>query len=336
MSDADALRARLLERIGQPLGPGGPARAPDAVNLPMIRHWVDAFDDRNPVYLDEERAARSRFGGLVAPPAMLQTWTMLRPRLEGLAERGGSAEEIDAESPIRVLAEGGYPGTLATNSELEFLRLLRHGDRIEAATVLESLSERKATGLGAGYFVTWVTSYSDARGELVGRQRFRILKFAPGASGGERSGRSAPRGEAPAEPAGEALPEFALRVTATRVVAGAIASRDFMPVHHDRDYAKAQGAPDIFMNILTTNGYVSRYVTDWAGPEARLRAISIRLGAPSVPGTTLRFTGRVAASRSEGDERVLEVALRAANELGDHATGKVELSLPLARQGAAA
>jgi acyl dehydratase len=330
--DGDALRARLLERIGKPLGASGPARAPDPVNLPMIRHWVDAFDDRNPVYLDEERAAKSRFGGIVAPPAMLQTWTMGRPRLEGIAERGGSAEEIDAGSPIRVLAEGGYPATLATNSELEFERLLRPGDRLEASTVLESLSERKATALGQGYFVTWVTTFSDECGEVVGRQRFRILKFAPGSAGAERPATAAgarPPRELRAEPAGEELPPFALRVTATRIVAGAIASRDFKPVHHDRDYARAPGAPDIFMNILTTNGYVSRYVTDWAGPEARLRAIAIRLGAPSVPGTTLRFSGRVTGSRREGDERVVDVALRAANELGDHATGSVALTLPL-------
>ena len=138
--------------------------------------------------------------------------------------------------------------------------------------------------------------------------------------------------ESPAWPTvavGDELPPVAVELTPTVIVAGAVASRDFMPVHHDRDYAKAQGAPDIFMNILTTNGYVSRYVTDWAGPEARLRAIAIRLGAPSVPGTTLRFSGRVTASRREGDERVVDVALRAANELGDHATGSVALTLPL-------
>jgi MaoC like domain len=77
------------------------------------------------------------------------------------------------------------------------------------------------------------------------------------------------------------------------VVAGAIACRDFMPAHHDRDYAETQGAPDILMNILTTNGYAARYVTDWAGPEAMLGSIAIRLGAPAVPGYALRFTGQV-------------------------------------------
>lgn len=82
------------------------------------------------------------------------------------------------------------------------------------------------------------------------------------------------------------------------------------------------------MNILTTNGYVSRYVTDWAGPEAMLRSISIRLGGPAVPGLPLRFSGRVARESRARDERVVEVKLRLANDLGDHATGSVVLSLP--------
>lgn len=128
---------------------------------------------------------------------------------------------------------------------------------------------------------------------------------------------------------GDALPAFDLPVTSTVIVAGAIATRDFMPAHHCRDFATGQGAPDIFMNILSTNAYVSRFVTDWAGPEAMLRKIAIRLGAPAVPGQPLRFRGEVTAVEIEGDERVLEVAVRAANELGDHATGTVVLTLPV-------
>ena len=128
---------------------------------------------------------------------------------------------------------------------------------------------------------------------------------------------------------GDELPPFELPVTAAVIVAGAIASRDFMPAHHDREFATAQGAPDMFMNILTTNGYVSRFVTDWAGPEAMVRKIAIRLGAPAVPGQPLRFSGQVSETSREGDEYVIEVAVRAANDLGDHATGTVVVSLPL-------
>ena len=326
--DTDQLHAQLAARVGQPMGAGGPADAPDPVNLPMIRHWVDALDDRNPVYLDEEYAATTRFGGLVAPPAMLQTWTMSRPRIEGIAERGGAADELDPESPIALLGDAGYAGIVATNSELEFERYLRLGDRVQSATALESVSERKATALGEGYFVTWVTTYTDADDELVGRQRFRVYKFRPGNGGTADRPRDQKARVVEQPPAGEVLPPFELNVTATVIVAGAIASRDFMPAHHDRGFAQGQGAPDIFMNILTTNGYVARYITDWAGPEAMVRAVSIRLGAPAIPGHPLRFTGQVAAERREGEERVLDVAVRAATSLGPHATGTVTLTLP--------
>jgi acyl dehydratase len=129
---------------------------------------------------------------------------------------------------------------------------------------------------------------------------------------------------------GDELPAFDLALTSTMIVAGAIASRDFMPAHHDADYAKSQGAPDLFMNILTTNGYVSRFITDWAGPEAMVRKIAIRLGAPAVPGKTLRFSGQVTKTSREGEDCVVEVAMRAANDLGDHATGTVIVTLPLA------
>jgi len=133
---------------------------------------------------------------------------------------------------------------------------------------------------------------------------------------------------------GDELPPFELTVTPTVIVAGAIASRDFMPAHHDPAFAKAQGAPDIFMNILTTNGYVSRFVTDWAGPDAMLKSIKIRLGAPAIPGKRLRFSGRVAARTEAGGECVLELAVRVANDLGDHASGTVSVTLPLAPRGA--
>jgi hypothetical protein len=77
---------------------------------------------------------------------------------------------------------------------------------------------------------------------------------------------------------GDVLPDLRIAVTATEIVAGAIATRDFMPVHHDRAYANAQGAPDVFMNILSDTGYCGRFLTDWAGPEAMLKRLAIRLG----------------------------------------------------------
>jgi acyl dehydratase len=174
--EVDPVRARLEVYVGKPMGP--PSDAPDPVNVPMIRHWVDALDDRNPVYLDDEFAATTRHGGSVAPPAMLQAWTMPRPRIEGIAERGGAPGEIPNDHPIPVLDEAGYVGTLATNSELEFARYLKPGEQLQVSTEVESISNRKTTSLGKGYFLTWVTTYTSA-GEVVGRQLFRIFKFDP-------------------------------------------------------------------------------------------------------------------------------------------------------------
>jgi acyl dehydratase len=176
MSDEVPLRERLEEFIGKPMSASGPSSAPDPVNIPMIRHWVDALDDRNPIYLDPEVAARSPFGGIVAPPAMLQTWTFGRPTIQGLAERGGAPGAL-GRSALTTLDAAGYTATRATNSELEFERYLRPGDVLTASTTLEAISDEKTTALGTGYFVTWVSTYVDQHGEVVGRQRFRVLKF---------------------------------------------------------------------------------------------------------------------------------------------------------------
>ena len=127
---------------------------------------------------------------------------------------------------------------------------------------------------------------------------------------------------------GDELPELHLEMTATRIVAGAIATRDFMPVHHDRDYANTQGAPDVFMNILSTNAYCSRFLTDWAGPDAMITNLSIRLGVPVFPKSTLRFAGTVSSVEARGGDVAVEVDFRASNDLGDHVTGTARLTLP--------
>jgi acyl dehydratase len=128
--------------------------------------------------------------------------------------------------------------------------------------------------------------------------------------------------------AGDRLPEVARPMTATHIAAGAIATRDFMPVHHDRDYANAQGAPDIFMNILSTNAWCTRYLTDWAGPEAIVKRLAIRLGVPVFPGTVVTFSGTVTAVEVVDGEEVVDLELTAATDLGDHATGTARLTLP--------
>ena len=177
-----SFQAQLDALVGQPMGSGRPNVAPDPVNQPMIRHWAAAFDDQNPIYTDPERAAATRHGGIVAPPLMLQTWTFATPKIEGIAERGGSPVESDGPSPLSVFDDAGFVGTLASNSEFEIVRYLHLGEVVSATTVVESISEEKTTRLGPGHFVTWVTTYVDEAAQVVGRQRFRILKFKPAAS----------------------------------------------------------------------------------------------------------------------------------------------------------
>jgi len=130
---------------------------------------------------------------------------------------------------------------------------------------------------------------------------------------------------------GDEVSPLEIPVSTTLIVAGAIASRDFMPVHHDRDYAVKQGSPNLFMNILTSNGYCVKFLTDWAGPEAMITKLAIRLGVPSFPDDPLRFTGSV-TGKTEGsggrdDEGLIDVTFKASNSLGDHVSGTAVISL---------
>ncbi|MFK0081006.1 MULTISPECIES: acyl dehydratase [Streptomyces] len=115
-------------------------------------------------------------------------------------------------------------------------------------------------------------------------------------------------------------------MTRTLIVAGAIASRDYQDVHHDPELARAKGSPDVFMNILTTNGLVGRYITDHFGPTAILRKVAIRLGVPNYPGDTMVLTGRI--ERVDGDTATVRVV--GANGLGTHVTGTVTVTVPAA------
>jgi hypothetical protein len=123
---------------------------------------------------------------------------------------------------------------------------------------------------------------------------------------------------------GDGLPELVIDLTPTVIVSTAIATRDYQDVHHDRDLAHQKGSKDIFMNILTTNGFVGRFITDWSGPETILKSVSIRLGAPNYPYDSMHMTGRVTSK----DDGVVTVEVVGRNSLGDHVTGTVQLVLP--------
>ena len=123
---------------------------------------------------------------------------------------------------------------------------------------------------------------------------------------------------------GEELPPLDVPVTSALVIGGALASRDFTPVHHDRSAAQANGLPDVFMNILTTNGFVGRYITDWAGPDAIMKGVKLKLGGPMLPGDTLKIRGTVKSVESG----TVAVEVSGDNSWGNHVTATVTLELP--------
>jgi uncharacterized protein len=427
-------------------GESRPRPAPDPVNLPMIRHWVQAMGDANPLYLDAEAAARSVHRGLVAPPAMAQVWTM--PGLHRPKDDGDPLGRMSA-----VLDEAGFTSVVATDSDQEYYRYLRPGEHVTVRTSLAGVTGPKRTALGEGWFVTTRSTWY-VGSEAVASMLFRVLKFRPSparpsvgdvlrpvisrdteffwagtarhqlriqrcgecgalrhppgpacpACGGAKPGyvtaagtgeiysyvvhhhppvpgrqvpfvvalvqlpegvrvvgellgaapgqvrigmpvraefadvddgltlpawrvdepqpATRPAGQEPAAAAGEALPELVIEVTPTVVISTAIATRDYQDVHHDRDRAVRRGGKDIFVNILTTTGLVQRYVTGWAGPQAIVRQIAIRLGVPCYAGDTLTFSGQVV--REDATERVIKVVGRCG--LGDHVTGTVRLA----------
>jgi uncharacterized OB-fold protein/acyl dehydratase len=171
--DRQELEAKLRGYVGQVTGP--PSVGPDPVNEAMIRHWCEAMGDRNPVYTDRAAAEKSVHGGLVAPPTMLQAWSM-----RGMAMAEPMEPTGDLQLSIHgLLTEAGYPSVVATNSEQGYTRYLRPGDEVIAQTVIEAVSEQKATALGIGYFVDTRTVFTNQHGDDLGWMTFRVLKFQP-------------------------------------------------------------------------------------------------------------------------------------------------------------
>lgn len=125
---------------------------------------------------------------------------------------------------------------------------------------------------------------------------------------------------------GETLPQRVIPITVGLITGGAIATRDYFPGHHDMTAAQELGSPHIFMNILTTNGLVQRYVEEWTGPEARFTSIKIKLGAPNYPGDSMTFNGAV--THQDATTRAVEITLSGKNSMGNHVTGTVALVLP--------
>lgn len=164
----------LLEQarawVGKPAST--PVVARDAVNLPMIRRWCEAMGETNPIYTDEAAAKSAGHPGIVAPPAMLDVWTMT-------PYRPGGRTADQSFAVLNLFDEAGYSGVVATNVTQDYGRYLRIGDVVTMTTLVSDVSDEKKTGLGTGHFVTLAYEFTNQDDEFLGHETFRILKFKP-------------------------------------------------------------------------------------------------------------------------------------------------------------
>ena len=203
-----SLDERLQSFVGHFTGPRH--RAPDPVNLPMIRHWIEAMGDRNPVYVDEEAAHAAGFDGIIAPPTMLQAWIMRGLRASQEADearaRGVETPGSPNDQLMAVLDEAGFTSVVATNCDQHYERPLVPGDQLEVNSTIDAVSGEKQTGLGVGHFITTRLEFTDQDDQVVATMLFRILKFRPRPPAGSTEAAAAPGTQAshqapPAPPA---------------------------------------------------------------------------------------------------------------------------------------
>lgn len=309
----------LLERLRSFVGTStGERPAVDPVNLPMIRRYVEAMGDTNPIYVDE-RAARDRGrDGVVAPPAMLPVWTMsgYRATLDARPGRDDSHRGV-----FVALAEAGFTITPGVNITHRYDRELRLGDHLHAEGRIAAVSEEKHTALGPAHFVDLQSIYRDHDGVVVGEQVLRVVAYNPKSARREHAATA----ERPDGSVGrELMPPLAVTLDRLGVIACTTACNDFRAGHYDPDLARAIGMRDIFTDIPTSAGLTARYVTDWAGPRAQLRELDVGLGVPFCAGDTLTFTGCVAKRHDNG---AVDLDIRGHSDHGRHVTARARVAL---------
>ena len=340
---ADDAAARLAALLDQRLGP---YCSFNPVTRTQVWQWCSAMGEQSPLYLDCEYQAATEFAGMgaVAPPAMLQMWTM-RDFNEQYAP--GST----AEHPYPVMKELeslGFPANVAVSYDLQFKRYLVEGDRVQHYKTVLNISELKSTSLGEGHFFTDRMEYLDQAGDTVAEALITYFQYRPRAAAAGASHKREPvaRSEAASLAGassgaddvsvslddvslaiGSPLPELRIPITHKLVVGGALATQDFIPVHHSVPAAQAAGMPDIFMNILTSCGLAARYLSDCAGPASRLQRLQLSLQAPNMPGDVMTLSGQVSDIQERDSTRHLTLDFSGSNGIGLHLAGSAVLEM---------
>ncbi len=339
MSNASLEESQQLERLKGHRQ--GPYLSHNPVSATQIWQWCSAMGDNNPCYHAGENQ--------IAPPAMMQMWTM-RDINDRYAPGSTTAPPYQVFEDMRAL---GYPANVAVSYDICFHEYLRVGERAKHFTSVVDISEKKSTRLGTGYFVTEQVEYLTQDDTLFAEALISYFQYRPvvvTATDEQSEGPAKPPRDLPTsgtlavdtydwqpnfsaiDPTGlrvgEPLPELRIPITHKLIVGGAIATQDFIPVHHNLPAAQVAGMPDIFMNILTTSGLSARYLSDWAGASSRLKKIKFNLMAPNFPGDSMVFTGQITSIEKGQSEVRVEVAFSGKNDQAYHTSGTATLALP--------
>jgi acyl dehydratase len=335
MTNKNLQESQQLERLkGHRLGP---YLSHNPVSATQIWQWCSAMGDNNPSY----HAGTNQ----IAPPAMMQMWTM-RDFNDSYAPGSTTAAPYRVFDDMRAM---GYAANVAVSYDIRFLHYLRVGDRVRHFTSVVNISDMKTTRLGTGYFVTEKVEYLTQDDTLFADALITYFQYQPATAATATQSEEAAKNQGidrngsdeefwqpdfsdidfASLRVGDALPVLRIPITHKLIVGGAIATQDFIPVHHNLPAAKAAGMPDIFMNILTTSGLSARYLSDWAGAGSRLKEITFNLMAPNFPGDTMVMEGEITGLTSHEDGACVAVKFSGRNRQGFHTSGTALLELPL-------
>ena len=286
----------------------GETRYPETADFPVERGYIwtscASVENGNPLFWDDA-VAEAITGGPIAPPSTLSLW--FRPHHW---QPGALSQRLPLQVHFDLKERLGLPEAVMSDSEVTFHAPVRPGDVISTSQVLRSLSEPKTTKLGTGRFWVIDVPYRNQRDELVGVETFTGFGYRRADSAGSAAGAAAPTADAAPPPGpvrweagdvrydrvekGDVLPVLSQEVSATTVVLGALATRDWRPMHHDRDFAvERNGARDIFLNTPNQQAWLERFATDWTGPRGRLGRLRFRMRDSVYPGDTMTIAGTV-------------------------------------------
>jgi acyl dehydratase len=312
---------------------------------PLIRHWCEATEDANPLYLDDEFARSQGFRGIVAPPAMNMTLS--------IPYRWPRSDHLKADGPLHFKLKKlmNLPVGVVVDIETDYLRFVEVGDRLVLSGRLASISARKRTRMGDGYF--WVIEgiARNQRGDVVTRSRTTMFACNPDGRPPEDDDVASEGFSRATEEAldaercthlppdrhvhwddvheGDTLPTLVMPITVTRSVYLASATRDFSPHHSNRDYAQQRvHARDMFLNTPFNTGMLSRFATEWGGPASRLRRIKLQMRDNICAGDDMHIDGTIARRYTDGDEHLVEIDVQVSTQHGPAYGAKVTIALP--------